>query len=76
MSIVKKLISFDSTVAEELEMLSKTLDITQKELIERALDFYFDHTDSMTAEKISNDVHSGKEQVHDADDVFKDLGLE
>jgi len=76
MSVVKKLISFDSAVAEELETLSKTLDITQKELIERALDFYFDHTDSITAQKISDDVVSGKEKVHDADDVFKELGLE
>ncbi len=76
MSVVKKLISFDSVVAEELETLSKTLDITQKELIERALDFYFDHTDSITAQKISDDVVAGKEKVHDADDVFKELGLE
>ncbi len=76
MSIVKKLISFDSVVAEELETLSKTLDITQKELIERALDFYFDHTDSITAQKISDDVVAGKEKVHNADDVFKELGLE
>ncbi|NOR54936.1 MAG: hypothetical protein GQ531_01890 [Sulfurovum sp.] len=76
MSVVKKLISFDSVVAEELENLSKTLDITQKELIERALDFYFDHTDSMTAQKISDDVASGKEKVHDADEVFAKLGLE
>ena len=76
MSVVKKLISFDSVVAEELETLSKTLDITQKELIERALDFYFDHTDSMTAQKISDDVASGKMKTHDADDVFAELGLE
>jgi len=76
MSVVKKLISFDSVVAEELESLSKTLDITQKELIERALDFYFDHTDSITAQKMSDDVASGKVKVHDADDVFADLGLE
>ena len=76
MSVVKKLISFDSVVAEELETLSKTLDITQKELIERALDFYFDHTDSITAQKISDDVAAGKEKVHDADDLFKELGLE
>lgn len=76
MSVVKKLISFDSVVAEELETLSKTLDITQKELIERALDFYFDHTDSMTAQNISADVKSGKEKVHDASDVFTELGLE
>jgi predicted DNA-binding protein len=76
MSVVKKLISFDSVVAEELESLSKTLDITQKELIERALDFYFDHTDSMTAQKISDDIQEGREKVHDADDVFANLGLE
>jgi len=76
MSVVKKLISFDSVVAEELESLSKTLDITQKELIERALDFYFDHTDSITAQKISDDVVVGKEKVHNADDVFAELGLE
>ncbi len=76
MSVVKKLISFDSVVAEELESLSRTLDITQKELIERALDFYFDHTDSMTAQKMSDDVASGKVKVHDADDVFAELGLE
>ena len=76
MSVVKKLISFDSVVAEELEILSKTLDITQKELIERALDFYFDHTDSMTAQKISDNVKSGKEKVHDASEVFEKLGLE
>jgi len=76
MSVVKKLISFDSVVAEELESLSKTLDITQKELIERALDFYFDHTDSMTAQKISDDVVSGKMKTYDADDIFAELGLE
>ena len=76
MSVVKKLISFDSVIAEELESLSKTLDITQKELIERALDFYFDHTDSITAQKLSDDVASGKVKVHDADDVFAELGLE
>ncbi|SFV53573.1 hypothetical protein MNB_SV-6-867 [hydrothermal vent metagenome] len=76
MSVVKKLISFDSVVAQELESLSKTLNITQKELIERALDFYFDHTDSITAQKISDDIASGREKVHDADEVFEELGLE
>ncbi len=76
MSVIKKLISFDSVVADELESLAKTLDITQKELIERALDFYFDHTDSITAQKMSDDVASGKVKVHDADDVFAELGLE
>jgi len=76
MGVVKKLISLDSAVAHELETLSKTLNITQKELIERALDFYFDHTDSITAQKISDDIALGKEKVHDANKVFKELGLE
>lgn len=76
MSVVKKLISFDAVVAEELESLSQTLNITQKELIERALDFYFDHTDNITAQKMSEDVASGKMKIHDADDVFSELGLE
>ena len=76
MATVKKLISFDSRVAKELETLSKTLDISQKELIERALDFYFDHTDTITAQKISNDVRDGKESVYDGDEVFEMLGFE
>jgi len=73
---VKKLISFDEVVAKELEIVSKALNISQKELIERALDFYFDHTDSITAQKISQDVREGKEKVYDADEVFEQLGLE
>lgn len=76
MATVKKLISFDSAIAKELEIVSKTLGISQKELIERALDFYFDYTDSITAQKISDDVKDGKERVYDADKVFDELGLE
>jgi len=75
MPIVKKLISLDSVVANELEHLSTTLGVTQKELIERALDFYFDHTDSITAKQISDDVASGKEKVYDAREVFSNMGI-
>lgn len=76
MATVKKLISFDEVVAKELEIVSKALNISQKELIERALDFYFDHTDSITAQKISQDVREGKEKVYNADEIFDQLGLE
>ena len=76
MSVIKKLISMDSAIAQEVEELSKTLNITQKELIERALDFYFDHTDAIRAQQLSDDVRSGKEKVHDASEVFRELGLE
>lgn len=76
MATVKKLISFDSSIAKELESVSKALHISQKELLERALDFYFDYTDSAIAQKISNDVKSGKEKVYDAREVFKELGVQ
>ena len=76
MASVKKLISFDASVANELEFVAKTLEISQKELIERALDFYFDHTDSLTAQKISQDICAGVEAVYDANTVFDELGLE
>jgi hypothetical protein len=76
MSVVKKLISFDSNVAKELEAVSKALQMSQKELIERALDFYFDHTDAIIAKKISDDVAIGKEKVYDARETFKELGIE
>ena len=76
MAVVKKMISMDEGVARELEKLAKLLGTTQKDVIERALDFYFDHTDAMMAEKVSREIREGKIAVHDADDVFRSLGLE
>ena len=76
MATVKKLISFDSNMASELEAVAEALHISQKELVERALDFYFDHTDSIVAQKISEDVRNGKVAVHDADEIFEQLGIE
>ena len=75
MAVVKKLISLDNMVADELEMVSSALNVTQKEIIERALDFYFDHTDTILAQQISKDVEDGIEKVHDAKEVFADMGL-
>ena len=75
MPTVKKLISLDSAVANELKTVSSALKMTQKEIIERALDFYFDHTDAIIAQKISDDIVSKKEKVYDAKDIFKELGL-
>jgi len=65
MSVVKKLIFFDSVIADELKILSKTFNITEKEVIDRVLDFYFDHTDYIITQKILKDVSFAKEQVHD-----------
>ena len=76
MPSVKKLISLDQNIANELEMVAKALNTTQKEVIENALDFYFDYTDTIIADKISQNIKSNKEKIYDAKDVFEKLGID
>ena len=76
MATVKKLVSLDENLAKELEFLSKTLKKTQKELIENALDFYFDYMDGIIGDKISEDIEKGKMKVFDAEQVFKKLDID
>ena len=76
MATVKKLFSLDEHIAKELENVSDALHKTQKEVVENALDFYFDYTDTVVADKITKDIKSGNMKTYDADDVYKELGIE
>ncbi|MBA1438334.1 MAG: hypothetical protein FAF05_04985 [Epsilonproteobacteria bacterium] len=76
MALVKKLISLDASLAQELESVAKALHKSQKEVVESALDFYFDYTDGVVADKIAAEVEAGGMQVHDSNDVYKELGIE
>lgn len=76
MPTVKKLISFDESVANELEIVSKALNKSQKEIVESALDFYFDYTDGIVADKITDDIKSGKMKVYDENEVYESLGID
>ena len=76
MATVKKLFSLDEGIAKELESVSEALHKTQREIVENALDFYFDYTDTVVADKVLSDIKSGKMKVHDAEDVYKELGIE
>ena len=76
MATVKKLISLDESLARELETVAKALQKSQKEVIENALDFYFDYTDGVVADKISDQIESGEMKVHNSEDVYKELGIE
>lgn len=76
MATVKKLVSLDENVANELEFLSKTLNKTQREIIESALDFYFDYMDGIIADKISEEIENGNMKVYDSEDVFKELDID
>ncbi len=76
MATTKKLISMDRELAEELSTLSKLLGISQSEIVEKALDFYLDYLDLKVAEKISREVEEGKMKVYDAEEVFRELGID
>jgi len=76
MATVKKLFTLDEKVARELEMVAKALNRSQKEVVESALDFYFDYTDGIIADKITKEIKDGKMEVKDAKDVYEELGIE
>ncbi|KAA0257619.1 MULTISPECIES: BfmA/BtgA family mobilization protein [Deferribacter] len=76
MAVVKKLISLDESVARELEIISKALNKSQKEIVEAALDFYFDYTDGIIADKITDDIKEGKIKVYDSKEVYDELGID
>ena len=76
MATVKKLLSLDEGIARELENVADALHKTQKEIVESALDFYFDYTDSVVADKVTREIQSGKMKIHDAKDVYEELGIE
>ena len=76
MASVKKLLSLDEGIAKELENVAEALHKTQKEVVEAALDFYFDYTDTVVADKVTHDIKSGNMKVYDAKDVYEELGVE
>ena len=76
MSAVKKMISMDEGIAWELEQVSKALGKTQREVVESALDFYFDHTDGVIADRISRKIEAGEMRTYSADEVEKMLGID
>ena len=66
----------DEGIAKELENVADALHKSQKEVVENALDFYFDYTDTVVADKITKDIKSGNMRVLDAEDVYNELGIE
>ncbi|MBN2809276.1 MAG: hypothetical protein JXR80_07260 [Deltaproteobacteria bacterium] len=76
MGTVKKLFALDEGIAKELEIVAAAINKTQKEVVETALDFYFDYSDGIVADKLTEDIKNGKMKVYDSDDVYKKLGIE
>lgn len=76
MATVKKLLSLDEGIAKELENVADALHKTQKEVVESALDFYFDYTDTVVADKVTREIKLGEMKVLDAEKVYRELGIE
>jgi len=76
MGTVKKLFALDEGIARELSIVASVLQKSQKEVIETALDFYFDYTDGIVADKITEEIKNGTMKVHNSEDVYKELGIE
>ena len=76
MGTVKKLFALDEGIARELEIVASALDKSQKEVVETALDFYFDYTDGIIADKITDEIQNGRMAVLDSEEVYKELGIE
>ena len=74
--MVKKLFTLDDSIAKELEIVAKALNTTQKDIVERALDFYFDYTDSIVADKIIEDIENKKIKTYSKEEAYKLLDIE
>jgi predicted DNA-binding protein len=76
MGTVKKLFALDEGIARELEIVAAAINKSQKEVVETALDFYFDYTDGIVADKITEEIKSGKMKVHNSNEVYNKLGID
>ncbi len=76
MATVKKLFSLDEHLAKELDIVASALNKTQREVVESALDFYFDYTDGIMADKITKEIRDGSMKTYDKDTVYKELGID
>ena len=76
MGTVKKLFALDEGIARELDIVAAAINKSQKEVVETALDFYFDYTDGIVADKITEEIKNGKMKVLDSNEVYDKLGID
>ena len=76
MATVKKLFSLDENIAKELELVAASLHTSQREVLESALDFYFDYTDGLVADKITEEVRNGTMKTYESEEIYRELGID
>lgn len=73
---VRHNITLDANVSRELDTIANELGEKKSYIIEKALTVYFDFLDLKLAEKRMKELEKGKEKLLDADEVWKNLGIE
>jgi predicted DNA-binding protein len=72
---VRHNITIDEDVSKELESVASELGEKKSAIIEKALEAYFDLMDLKLAKKRLADLENGRDRVHDAEAVWKKLGI-
>ncbi|HZX11148.1 MAG TPA: CopG family transcriptional regulator [Acidobacteriota bacterium] len=68
-------ITLDEDVSRELDTMVKELGEKKSKIIEKALTVYFDLLDLKLAQKRMKDLKEGRDELIDAEEVWKDLGI-
>lgn len=68
-------IRLEKDVLEKLDMFKIELEKSRTNLIEQAIESYFDRLDEMVADKRIDDAKSGKAKLYSLKEVFSEAGI-
>jgi len=69
-------IRLEKDILKNLDEYAKELDKTRTNLIERAIDAYFDKLDEMVADKRIDNIKSNKSKIVSLESVFKKANID
>ena len=69
-------IRLEKDIIETLDEYAKELNKTRTNLIEKAIELYFDKLDEMIADKRIDNLKSGKTTLVPLEEVFKKAGID
>jgi len=69
-------IRLEKDIIETLDEYAKELNKTRTNLIEKAIDVYFDKLDEMIADKRIDNLKAGKTTLVPLEEVFKKAGID
>jgi len=69
-------IRLEKDIVKSLDAYAKELGRTRTNIIEKAIELYFDKLDEMVAEKRIDDIKTGKTKLVPLEEVFKKAGID